>query len=266
MNQEKLIDKITQEVMNRLSDMGYSEGGSTVVSQRVRNVVTPSDYEGSSHITPADLASYIDHTLLKPDATQAQIDQLCQEAIQYSFCSVCVQPFWVSYCARKLRGTKVKVCTVVGFPHGANVPPTKAFETRQAIGDGAQEIDMVINIGALKSGNLRAVEEDLRAVKRACRSTTITKAIIEAFLLTDDEKIAACQLVKKVGYDFVKTSTGFAGGGATVHDVALMRRVVGPKMGIKAAGGIRNFEDAKAMVLAGATRLGTSASIKIVTE
>lgn len=265
MDQENLIDKITQEVMNRLSGMGYSESGSTAVSQKTRSVVTQQEHGSCECITPAGLASYIDHTLLKPDATQAQIEQLCQEAIQYSFCSVCVQPFWVSYCARKLRGTKVKVCTVVGFPHGANVPPTKAFETRQAIEDGAQEIDMVINVGALKSGNLKVVEEDLRAVKRACHSTTITKAIIEAFLLTDDEKITVCQLAKKVGYDFVKTSTGFAGGGATVHDVALMRKVVGPKMGIKAAGGIRSFEDAKAMVLAGATRLGTSASIKIVT-
>ncbi|NLJ37996.1 MAG: deoxyribose-phosphate aldolase [Candidatus Atribacteria bacterium] len=211
-----------------------------------------------------DLAPYIDHTLLKPDAKQSQIDQLCQEAIQYHFCSVCIQPYWVSYCAKKLRGTGVKVCTVVGFPLGANDSRSKAYETRQAIEDGAHEIDMVINIGALKSGNIKMVEDDLRAIKRACRQTTITKAIIETFLLTDDEKVIACQLAKKVGYDFVKTSTGFAGGGATVHDVALMRRIVGPKMGIKAAGGIHNFEEAKAMIAAGATRIGTSSGVKIV--
>ncbi len=152
----------------------------------------------------------------------------------------------------------------MGFPLGANDPKSKAYETRQAIEDGAHEIDMVINIGAMKSGNIKMVEDDLRSIKRACRQTTISKAIIETFLLTDDEKVIACQLAKKIGYNFVKTSTGFAGGGATVHDVALMRRTVGPKMGIKAAGGIHNFEEAKAMIAAGATRLGTSSGVKIV--
>ncbi|WP_369019440.1 deoxyribose-phosphate aldolase [Thermatribacter velox] len=192
------------------------------------------------------------------------VEKLCDEAIQYGFYSVCVNPYWVPFCAKKLRGTGVKVCTVVGFPLGANESRVKAFEARSAIENGADEIDMVINIGALKSRNLKAVEEDLMAVKRACRQTTVIKAIIETCLLTDEEKVLVSKMVKDAGYDFVKTSTGFAGGGATAHDVALIRRTVGPKMGIKASGGIRTFEDAKLMILSGATRLGTSASVKIV--
>ena len=260
MNQEELITKITQEVIKRFNEITH-----TKETTGVKGKGTISECESGIIInSPMDLAPFIDHTLLKPDAKQSQIDQLCQEAIQYHFCSVCIQPFWVSYCAKKLRGTGVKVCTVVGFPLGANDPKRKAYETRQAIEDGAHEIDMVINIGAMKSGNIKMVEDDLRSIKRACRQTTISKAIIETFLLTDDEKVIACQLAKKIGYNFVKTSTGFAGGGATVHDVALMRRTVGPKMGIKAAGGIHNFEEAKAMIAAGATRLGTSSGVKIV--
>lgn len=261
MNQEELITKITQEVMKKFNEITRTEKPSSV--KKGKRTVNECE-SGIIINAPMDLAPYIDHTLLKPDAKQSQIDQLCQEAIQYHFCSVCIQPYWVSYCAKKLRGTGVKVCTVVGFPLGANDSRSKAYETRQAIEAGAHEIDMVINIGALKSGNIKMVEDDLRAIKRACRQTTITKAIIETFLLTDDEKVIACQLAKKVGYDFVKTSTGFAGGGATVHDVALMRRTVGPKMGIKAAGGIHNFEEAKAMIAAGATRIGTSSGVKIV--
>ena len=260
MNQEELITKITQEVIKRFNEVTKTQETPVTKSKGTVNGCEC----GIIINTPMDLAPYIDHTLLKPDAKQSQIDQLCQEAIQYHFCAVCIQPFWVSYCAKKLRGTAVKVCTVVGFPLGANDPKSKAYETRQAIEDGAQEIDMVINIGAMKSGNIKMVEDDLRSIKRACRQTTISKAIIETFLLTDDEKVIACQLAKKIGYNFVKTSTGFAGGGATVHDVALMRRTVGPKMGIKAAGGIHNFEEAKAMIAAGATRLGTSSGVKIV--
>ncbi|HBY57354.1 MAG TPA: deoxyribose-phosphate aldolase [Candidatus Atribacteria bacterium] len=214
--------------------------------------------------TPADLAPYIDHTLLKPDATEAQIRKLCEEAIQYGFCSVCVNPVRVEYCAKKLMGTGIKVCAVIGFPLGATDSKTKAYETQDVIKNGASEIDMVINIGALKDRDLKTLEEDLRAVLRACRSTTTTKAIIETCLLTDEEKVIASQLVKKVGYDFVKTSTGFSTAGATAHDVALIRRTVGPKMGIKAAGGIRTFEDALLMIKTGATRLGCSASVKIV--
>jgi len=218
---------------------------------------------GALTFTPSDIARFIDHTLLKPDATKSMIEKLCEEAIQYGFFAVCVNPYWVSFCARKLANTKVKVCTVVGFPLGANESRTKAFETRCAIENGAQEIDMVVNIGALKSGDWEAVEEDLRAVKEVCGEEIVTKAIIETFLLTDEEKVIVSRLIKKTGFDFVKTSTGFAGGGATVHDVALIRGAV-PDIGIKASGGIRTFEDAKNLILAGATRLGTSASVRIV--
>ena len=214
---------------------------------------------------PADVAPYIDHTLLKPEATREQINRLCDEAAKYSFYSVCVNSSWVSICARKLRDTAVKVCSVVGFPLGAMESRSKGLEARCAIEDGAQEIDMVINVGFLKSGDLKKVEEDIRAVKRACRSTTILKVIIETGLLTDDEKVIACQIAKKVGADFVKTSTGFAKGGAKAGDIALMKKIVGPKMGVKASGGIRSFEDARLMIESGATRIGVSASVAIVT-
>jgi len=214
---------------------------------------------------PADVAPYIDHTLLKPEATREQIDSLCDEAAKYGFYSVCVNSSWVSICARKLRDTAVKVCSVVGFPLGAMQSHSKGLEARCAIEDGAQEIDMVINVGFLKSGDLKKVEEDIRAVKRACKSTTILKVIIETGLLTDDEKIIACQIAKKVGADFVKTSTGFAKGGAKARDIALMRKIVGPKMGVKASGGIRSFEDARLMIDSGATRIGASVSVAIVT-
>ncbi|NSW75312.1 MAG: deoxyribose-phosphate aldolase [Candidatus Atribacteria bacterium] len=250
MNREELIERITREVLSKLRNvpLAGSEGPS----------------EDKFKLTPADLPPYIDHTLLKPDACVSMVEKLCEEAIQYRFYSVCVNPYWVSFCARKLRGTGVKVCTVVGFPLGANDSRTKAFETRNAIENGADEIDMVINIGALKSRDLKTVEEDLWAVKRACRPTTVTKAIIETCLLSDEEKVLVSELIKKVGFDFVKTSTGFSTGGATAHDVALIRKTVGPKMGIKASGGIRTFEDARLMILSGATRLGTSSSVKIV--
>ena len=215
---------------------------------------------------PADVARYIDHTLLKPEATRSQIEQLCEEAIRYGFYSVCVNSFWADFCARKLRGKDVKVCCVIGFPLGAMDSRSKASETRNAIENGAAEIDMVINIGALKSGDLRIVEEDVRSVRRATRSTTVLKVIIETCLLTDDEKVLACEISKKAGADFMKTSTGFSKGGATVGDIALMRRVVGAKMGIKAAGGVRSYEDAKSMIASGATRIGASASVKIVSS
>jgi deoxyribose-phosphate aldolase len=216
--------------------------------------------------SPADIAPYIDHTLLKPNATKDQIKKICEEAIRYGFFSVCINPFWVAYCAKKLKESGVKVCTVIGFPLGATDSRTKAYETRNAIENGAEEIDMVINIGALKSGDLKTVESDLRAVIMVCRNTITAKAIIETCLLTDEEKIIVSQLVKKVGYNFVKTSTGFSTAGATAHDVALIRKAVGPKMGIKAAGGIHSFEEALLMIKSGATRLGCSASVKIVSE
>jgi len=214
-----------------------------------------------------DLAGMIDHTLLKPEATRTQIEQLCTEARQFQFASVCVNPAWVRLCARLLAGSPVLVCTVVGFPLGATLPEVKAFETRRAIRYGAEEIDMVINIGALKSGDHELVERDIMAVVDACREEgAVSKVIIEAALLTDAEKETACLLAKSAGADFVKTSTGFGPGGATVADVALMRRVVGPEMGIKAAGGIRTLADAEKMIAAGASRIGASASVKIMQE
>ena len=213
------------------------------------------------------VAGMIDHTLLKPDAARADIEKLCREAAEFHFATVCVNPTWVALCAALLRGTGVGVCSVVGFPLGATTADVKHYETRRAIFDGASEIDMVINIGALKSGDLQVVERDIQAVIAPCREAkVISKVIIEAALLTDDEKITASALSKAAGADFVKTSTGFASGGATAGDVALMRRVVGADMGIKAAGGVRDYEGLKAMVAAGATRVGASAGVKIVQE
>lgn len=212
-----------------------------------------------------NLAALIDHTLLKPDATPDQIAQLCFEARKFTFASVCVNPAWVPLCAELLKGSPVKVCTVIGFPLGATAPEVKAFETTNAIDQGATEIDMVINIGALKARDLELVAKDIRGVVLAAHSRSIlVKVIIETALLTDEEKVIACLLSKEAGADFVKTSTGFAGGGATVSDVALMRRVVGPEMGVKASGGVRTFEDAESMVKAGATRIGASAGVKII--
>ena len=216
---------------------------------------------------PGGVASMIDHTLLKPDAARSDIEALCREASQYGFASVCVNPTWVALCASLLQLTHVKVCSVVGFPLGATTPDTKHYETRRAIFDGAREIDMVINIGALKSGELRIVERDIEAVTSPCREAgALSKVIIEAALLTDDEKVTACTLAKAAGADYVKTSTGFGPGGATPADVALMRRVVGEEMGVKAAGGVRDLESLKAMVAAGATRVGASAGVRIVQE
>ena len=217
--------------------------------------------------TPADIASFIDHTLLKPDATPAQIAQLCREAKEYGFIAVCVNPTNVKQAAELLKGSEVKVCTVVGFPLGANTTEVKAFEARRAILDGAQEVDMVINIGALKSGDYELVERDIAAVARACHEGgALCKVIIEAALLTDEEKVRACQLAKRAGADYVKTSTGFGPGGATVQDVALMRQTVGPEMGVKAAGSIRTFQKALEMIRAGANRIGTSSGVKIMQE
>jgi deoxyribose-phosphate aldolase len=213
------------------------------------------------------VASMIDHTLLKADATRHEIETLCREAAEYSFASVCVNPTWVATCARLLQGTVVRTCSVVGFPLGATTADTKHYETRRVIFDGAREVDMVINVGALKSGDVRVVERDIEAVAAPCRDAgVISKVIIEAALLTDEEKITACTLAKAAGADFVKTSTGFGPGGATAADVALMRRVVGEEMGVKAAGGVRDLEGLKAMVAAGATRVGASAGVRIVQE
>ena len=213
------------------------------------------------------VAGMIDHTLLKPDATKREIETLCGEAKEFGFASVCVNPTWVATCARLVRGSSVAVCSVVGFPLGATTADTKQYETRRAIFDGAREIDMVINVGALKSGDLHLVESDIRAVTSACRETNVlSKVIIETALLSNEEKVTACTLAKAAAADFVKTSTGFGPGGATAEDVALMRRIVGEDMGIKASGGVRTLEGVKAMVAAGATRIGASAGVRIVQQ
>jgi deoxyribose-phosphate aldolase len=215
--------------------------------------------------TDGTMAHLIDHTLLKPDATQDEIAQLCYQARKYGFASVCVNPAYVELCAQLLKGSDVLVCTVVGFPLGATSTETKVFEAQQAIREGATEVDMVINVGAVKSRDYELVERDIASVARACHADdAILKVIIEAALLTDEEKVVACQLAKVAGADFVKTSTGFGPGGATAEDVALMRRVVGPTMGVKAAGGIHSYEEAQKMIAAGATRIGASASVKII--
>ncbi|MBU1078833.1 MAG: deoxyribose-phosphate aldolase [Spirochaetes bacterium] len=209
------------------------------------------------------LASMIDHTLLKPEATINQIKTLCTEARRYKFASVCINPAFVSICRDELTGSDVKVCTVIGFPLGSVTTLAKAFETRDAIANGAGEIDMVINIGLLKSKHDKNVEDDIRAVVEAAMGSTV-KVILETALLTDDEIIRACKLSKQAGAHFVKTSTGFAKSGASVHAVELMRQTVGPHMGVKASGGIRNFNDADKMIKAGASRIGASASVAII--
>lgn len=210
------------------------------------------------------LARMIDHTLLKADATKEEIIKIINEAKEYNFASVCVNPTWVTTAANLLEGSEVKVCTVIGFPLGANTPEVKAFETQNAISNGATEVDMVINIGALKDGNVDLVEQDIRAVAEAAKGSALTKVIIETSLLTKEEKVIACQLAVKAGADYVKTSTGFSTGGATVEDIRLMRETVGPNIGVKASGGVRDRETAIAIVEAGATRIGASAGIAIV--
>jgi deoxyribose-phosphate aldolase len=286
MEQNALIEKVTSEVLKMLKEKpattAPADTGLTCTEPvcincnlcvtnnptGVRSILNGGASRVSSTLgvvnVPADVARYIDHTILKPEATREQVEQICDEAVRYAFYSVCVNSCWVSFCAKRLRGKDVRVCSVVGFPLGAMDSRSKGFEARNAIENGASEIDMVINIGALKSGELDLVEEDIRSVARACRSTTVLKVIIEICLLTDDEKVLACEISKKAGAHFVKTSTGFSKGGATAHDIALMRRVVGPQMGIKASGGVRTFEDAKTMIESGATRIGASASVKIV--
>ena len=211
-----------------------------------------------------DYAKMIDHTLLKTDAQKKDLDKLLLEAKKYNFMSVCVSPIWVKYAAEQLKDTNVKVCTVIGFPQGATPTEVKVFETKNAIENGATEVDMVIPVGVLKDKDYIAVENDIRAVVEAAKSKALTKVIIETSLLTDEEKIMACKLSKSAGADFVKTSTGFSTAGATVKDIRLMRETVGEQMGVKASGGVRSREDADAMIKAGATRIGTSNGVKIV--
>src|SRR5688500_11232320 len=275
---KRLIEIITEEVIAATRPSAAAAGGrcachATQIDccpDRLRGVIDAGATRIGLHATGGaaeGVAGLIDHTLLKPDSTRKDIEQLCREAAEYHFATVCVNPTWVALCSKLLAHSAVGVCTVVGFPLGATTPDTKHYETRRAIFDGAQEIDMVINIGALKSGDLRLAERDIEAVTTPCREAgALSKVIIEAALLTDDEKITACTLARAAGADYVKTSTGFGPGGATAADVALMRRVVGDQMGVKAAGGVRDLEGLKAMVAAGATRIGASAGVRIVQE
>ena len=274
---QRVVEIITEEVMNAQRRAASTPAQCSCHAvlydccpDRIRGVLDAGASRIGLHATggaAGTVAGMIDHTLLKPDATRSDIEKLCREAAQFHFATVCVNPAWVSLSAQLLRGSGVGVCSVVGFPLGATTADVKHYETRRAIFDGASEIDMVINVGALKSGDLRTVERDIAAVVQPCReANVVSKVILEVVLLTDDEKIAACTLSKAAGADFVKTSTGFAAGGATAADVALMRRVVGAEMGVKAAGGVRDYEGLKAMVAAGATRVGASAGVKIVQE
>lgn len=268
-NYERLVEQITDLVLSKLD--GADDYCPSFCSADVQRIVDA----GASRIgvvlgegsTAHDWASLIDHTLLKPEASESDIRKLCDEAAQFGFASVCVNPSWVKKAAEFLRGTTVPVCTVIGFPLGATLSDVKAFEARRAIFDGAREVDMVITIGALKSGDDCTVEADIRAVAEAAHENgVLCKVIIETALLTDEEKVRACLASKNAGADFVKTSTGFAKGGATVEDVALMRRVVGSNLGVKASGGVKGIEDARAMFEAGATRIGASVGVKIAQE
>ena len=274
---ECIIEQITRQVLILIQEDAEagSDGApcSPISAQDYVERVQPVVNAGADRVastlgimpTDGSIAHMIDHTLLKPDATQDEIAQLCYEARKYGFASVCVNPANVELCAQLLKGSGVPVCAVVGFPLGATSTETKVFESQQAIREGATEIDMVINVGALKSRDYELVERDIASVARACHAgDAILKVIIEAALLTDEEKVVASQLTKVAGADFVKTSTGFGPGGATLEDVALMRRVVGPTMGVKAAGGIHSYEEAQQMIAAGASRIGASASVKIM--
>ncbi len=268
---EQLVELITREVMAAYpaeaehADPHWVQtnpnGARQVVSAGADRLSTRLGVTGIAE----DLAGKIDHTLLKPQGTEDEIRQLCREAREFRFATVCVNPTWVPLCAQLLQGSPVKVCTVIGFPLGATLSEVKAFESQRCAALGAQELDMVLNIGALKSRNYDVVEEDIAAVVNVAHQLGAgVKVIIEAAYLSDEEKVEACALSKAAGADYVKTSTGFGPGGATVEDVALMRRVVGPEMGVKAAGGVKTPEDAKAMLAAGATRIGASAGVKIV--
>jgi deoxyribose-phosphate aldolase len=281
---ERIVEVVTREVLIALSEQdqiaSHNHGdhctqecaeGLCVQTcfNRVGEVVSAGAERISSGLgmVPPEqaVARMIDHTLLKPDVTRDQIAQLCYEARKHHFASVCINPTHVELCAQLLKGSDVKVCTVIGFPLGAATPDVKSFEAHKAIQDGATEIDMVINIGALKANDYDLVAQDIRGVvQEGHQHGALVKVIIETSLLNREEKIAACLLAKEAGADFVKTSTGFGGGGATIEDVTLMRKVVGPELGVKASGGVGNFDDAQAMVAAGATRIGASAGVKIV--
>jgi len=283
---ESLVEIITREVLLAMvehEDKSQSSVGETCVVEVANGVKVKTCFNNAGHVVSAgaerltstigvipqdtSLAGMIDHTLLKPDATPDKIAQLCFEARKYHFASVCVNPTHVKLCADLLRDSDVKVCTVIGFPLGATSTEVKMFEARNALENGATEIDMVINIGALKAGESELVAKDIRGVVETGHGAgALVKVIIETALLTDEEKVVACLLAKEAGADFVKTSTGFSGGGATVHDIELMRKTVGPNIGVKASGGVHNREEAEALVAAGATRIGASAGVKIIQE
>jgi deoxyribose-phosphate aldolase len=273
---EELIEAITREVIAAIGGSAWDEYLACVgdcaahSSEKVRSVIAAGaarvSFVGNGADVPTDLAGFIDHTLLKPEATAAEVDRMCDEAIEYGFASVCVNPTWAKRVAERLRDSGVVTCCVVGFPLGATMPEVKALEARRAIRDGAREIDMVVNIGALKSGDYELVRRDIASVADACREAGATcKVIIEAALLEDEEKVVVSRIARDAKAHFVKTSTGFGPGGATVYDVALMREAVGPAMGVKASGGIRSADDVKQMIAAGATRIGASAGVAIVT-
>lgn len=265
MNRQALVEAITREVLQALTlrfDMAQT---GEKVRQVVANGADRVAFHGEAADVPLDVAKYIDHTKLTPDTTASDIDQLCAEAAQFGFASVCINPTWVKRAANNLRGTAVPVCTVIGFPLGATTTEVKAMEARKALRDGAREIDMVINIGALKSGENEVVYNDIvKVVDAAHEVGAVCKVILETGILADEEKVVASALAKRAKADFVKTSTGFGYGGATVYDVALMRETVGPDMGVKASGGVRTADDAEDLIAAGATRIGASAGVQIV--
>lgn len=275
-DRDALVEAVTREVLATIAGGAWDDCmvciGDCVAhsADSVRTVLAAGasriTFNGAGADVPTDLAGFIDHTILKPDATAAEIDRMCAEAIEYGFASVCVNPTWARRVATNLKGSDVITCCVVGFPLGATTSEIKAMEARRALRDGAREIDMVLNVGALKSGDLDLVRRDIAGVTEACREAgAVSKVILETALLTDEEKVIASRLAVGARADFVKTSTGFGPGGATVYDVALMREAVGPVVGVKASGGIRSAEDARQMIAAGATRIGASAGVAIVT-
>src|SRR3989442_10264076 len=277
-NLEDLISQVTDVILSRLGGASSASDCRLLHDEcfvkcpdRMRSLIADGGVRfglsGAESEAAREVARYIDHTLLKPEATRVEILKVCEEGVRFGFASVCINPIWVREAACALRASGVKVCTVIGFPLGANAPDTKSYEARRAIFDGASELDMVINIGALKSGDHDLVSRDIRSVVEVAHEVGyICKVIMETARLTDDEKVSACLIAKEAGADFVKTSTGFSKGGATAADVALMRRVVGGEMGVKASGGVRDLKQAQEMIQAGATRIGASVGVKIIQE
>ncbi len=267
LEREVLIEVITREVLAAIAEDSDICSNPEAVRRVVANGADRVAFHGAAAEVPLDLAKHIDHTLLKPEATGVDIDVLADEAREFGFASVCVNPAWVKRAAERLRGSDVMTCAVIGFPFGANTPEIKAMETRRALRDGAREVDMVINIGALKSGDYDLVLTDIeKVVDSAHEGGAIVKVILETAKLTDEEKVIASGIAKEAKADYVKTSTGFGGGGATVFDVALMRETIGPDMGVKASGGVHTAEDVEDLIAAGATRIGASAGVQIVSK